>query len=267
MRRLTRREFSRLPRRLRGPDVAPRGTKLSWPLVVFAIVFVAGAACVQSTVGFGFALISAPLLVLLSNDLVPGPLLAVSCVLSAATAWREHASIDRRGVTLLLVGRLPGALAGAALLRWLPPAAASVVFAALILLGVLLSAFGFHVARSTRNLLAVGALSGVMGTTTAAGGPPIALIYNDTEGAALRATLNAYFACGAVLSVVVLALSGQFGVNDLLHGAWLLPSVWLGFALSRRVQGMLDRERTRAAVLLVAGACAAVVMVKALWPQ
>ena len=236
-------------------------------MVVFATVAVAAAACVQGTVGFGFALISAPVLALLADDLVPGPLLAVSCVLSTAAAWRERQSIDRRGVALLLVGRLPGAVAGASLLRWLPGSAASVVFAGLILLGVVLSAFGLHVARTTRNMLAVGALSGVMGTTTAAGGPPIALIYNDTEGAALRSTLNAYFACGCVLSVIVLALSGQFGWHDLLHGAWLLPSVWLGYALSGRAQQLLDRRRTRAAVLIIAAACALLVVAKALWPR
>jgi len=234
-------------------------------MVAFAVVVVAAAACVQGSVGFGFALMSAPVLVLVSPDLVPGPVLAASSVLSLAAAVREHASIDRRGVSLLLVGRLPGAIAGASLLRWLPPAAAGVVFGALVLLGVLLSALGLHVARSPRNLVAIGLLSGVMGTTTAAGGPPIALIYQDTEGPALRSTLNAYFACGSVLSITVLAISGQFGLRDLVAGAWMLPSVWLGFACSKRLHGALDRGLTRAAVLLIAGGCAAAVVVKALW--
>jgi uncharacterized protein len=130
---------------------------------------------------------------------------------------------------------------------------------------VLLSALGLHVARSPGNLLAIGALSGVMGTTTAAGGPPIALIYQDTEGPALRATLNAYFACGSVLSIAVLALSGQFGLRDLAAGAWMLPSIWLGFACSKRLHGALDRGLTRAAVLLIAGGCSVAVVVKALW--
>jgi uncharacterized protein len=132
---------------------------------------------------------------------------------------------------------------------------------------VLLSGLGLHVARSTLNMLAIGVLSGVMGTTTAVGGPPVALIYQDSEGAALRATLNAYFACGALLSIAVLSLSGQFGLRDLVHGSWMLPSVWLGFALSPRVHGLLDRGYTRAAVLLVAGGCAAAVMAKTLWPM
>jgi len=238
---------------------------MSWPLLAFAVVVVAAGACVQGSVGFGFALVSAPVLVLLSPELVPGPILAASSVLSLAAAAREHASIDRRGVSLLLVGRLPGAIAGASLLRWLPPAATGVLFGALVLLGVLLSAFGLRVARSTPNLVAIGALSGVMGTTTAAGGPPIALIYQDTEGAALRATLNAYFACGSLLSICVLALTGQFGLRDLAYGALMLPSVWLGFALSRRLHGALDRGFTRAAVLAIAGGCAAAVVAKALW--
>ena len=45
----------------------------------------------------------------------------------------------------------------------------------------------------------------------------------------------------------------------------MLPSVWLGFACSKRLHGVLDHGFTRAAVLSIAGGCAAAVVVKALW--
>lgn len=238
---------------------------MSWSLVALAALVVAAAACVQSTVGFGFALISAPVLALLSKELVPGPVLAASCVLSSAAALREHDAIDRRGVAFLLIGRVPGAIIGGLLLSSLPAKEASVLFGGFVLLGVALTAFGLTVPRGDKTFIAIGLLSGVMGTTTAVGGPPVALVYHDATGAALRSTLNAYFAFGSLLSITVLACSGQFAFADLGHAAWMLPSIGVGFALSERARALLDGGYTRAAVLCVAGGCAAAVIVKALW--
>jgi uncharacterized membrane protein YfcA len=238
---------------------------MSSSLVALAALVLAAAACVQSTVGFGFALISAPVLALFSNELVPGPLLAASCALSTAAALREHGAIDRRGVAFLLIGRLPGALIGGVLLGALAPRQASVLFGGFVLLGVALTTLGLSVPRGDKTFIAIGLLSGVMGTTAAVGGPPVALVYQDATGAALRSTLNAYFACGALLSIAVLACSGQFGLADLGHAAWMLPSVAVGFALSARARSVLDGGRTRTAVLLVAGGSAIAVIAKALW--
>jgi hypothetical protein len=104
-----------------------------------------------------------------------------------------------------------------------------------------------------------------MGTSAAVGGPPVALVYHDARGAALRSTLNAYFACGSLISLAALAWSGQLGVADLGYAAWMLPSVGVGFALSDRARAKLDRGNTRVAVLVVAGGSALAVIGRALW--
>lgn len=238
---------------------------MSWSLLALAALVVALAACVQSTVGFGFALISAPVLALLSTKLVPGPLLAASGVLSAAAALREHHAIDRRGVAFLLIGRVPGALLGGLLLSSLAPRETSVLFGGFILLGVAMTAIGLRVPRGDKTFIAIGVLSGVMGTSAAVGGPPVALVYQDAHGAALRSTLNAYFACGSLISLAALAWSGELGVADFGYAAFMLPSVGVGFALSDRARSSLDRGHTRAAVLVIAGASALAVIGKALW--
>ena len=56
--------------------------------VLAALIFGAGAA-VQGAVGFGANLVAAPLLVLLDDGFVPGPVIVASGVLNVLLAWRS----------------------------------------------------------------------------------------------------------------------------------------------------------------------------------
>src|SRR5207237_1758880 len=107
---------------------------------------------------------SAPLLALVAPDLVPGPIMLSSLVLSLASAVRERASIDRSGVALALAGRLPGVALGASALAWLPEHTMNVVFGVLVLSAVALSISGPTLPRNPRTLAATGFVSGGMGT-------------------------------------------------------------------------------------------------------
>lgn len=227
-----------------------------------AAVAVAFSAWVQGSVGFGYALLTAPLLALIAPDLVPGPILFSSMLLSIASAIREHPSIDRRGVALALVGRLPGVALGASALAFLSSETMSVVFGAVVLLAVALSVSGLRLAMTTTTLLGTGFLSGVMGTMTSIGGPPIALVYQDADGPRLRATLNSYFALGSAMSIPALALAGHFGRQQFVDGMMLMPATVVGFALSGVSRSWLDRGRTHSAVLAVASLSALAVVLK-----
>ncbi|MFN2425388.1 MAG: sulfite exporter TauE/SafE family protein [Candidatus Binatia bacterium] len=229
-----------------------------------AAVAVAFSAWIQGSVGFGYALVSAPLLALVAPQMVPGPIMLSSMLLSLASAVREHPSIDRRGVSLALLGRIPGVAIGAGALAYLAADTMSVVFGAVVLLAVALSISGLRLPLTTRTLLGTGFVSGVMGTMTSIGGPPIALVYQDAEGPALRATLNTYFALGSAMSIPALALAGHFGRDQLVDGLLLMPATAVGFALSGASRSYLDRGRTHAAVMAVATISALAVVLKEL---
>lgn len=230
-------------------------------LAALVVVF---SAWVQGAVGFGYALVSAPLLALVSPALVPGPIMLSSLVLSLASGLRERHSIDRRGVSVALVGRVPGVVLGASALAWLPEATMNVVFGGAVLLAVALSVSGLRLPMTTPTLLGNGFLSGVMGTMTSIGGPPIALVYQDADGPRLRSTLNTYFAIGSAMSIPALAVAGHFGSKELLDGLMLLPATAVGFAMSSGSRAYLDRGRTHTAVMAVASVSALAVVAKAL---
>lgn len=231
---------------------------------VLAFVAVAFSAWIQGSVGFGYALVSAPLLALVSPSLVPGPIMLSSMLLSLASGVRERHSIDRRGVAVALAGRVPGVILGAGALAWLPEETMNVVFGAVVLLGVALSVSGLRVKLGTATLLGAGFLSGVMGTMTSIGGPPIALAYQDAKGPELRSTLNTYFALGSAMSIPALAVAGHFGAKEFADGMMLLPATALGFALSGSTRAFLDQGRTHSAVMAVATFSALAVVAKEL---
>jgi uncharacterized membrane protein YfcA len=237
---------------------------LIWILAGIAVAF---AACVQASIGFAYALLAAPLLALVSPDLVPGPVIVSSFVLCTLTAFRERSSIDKRGVATMLIGRLPGAALAGVAIHWLPASSYELLFGGLILCAVLLSMLSSGLRPTRPAQLIAGFFSGLIGTLTSAGGPPIALLYQSASGPEMRSTLNYYFALGALISMAVLAHAGRFGWPELRAGLLLLPAVGFGFWCSNATLARYDRSRSRTAVLALAALCSAGVMVKALLSQ
>jgi uncharacterized membrane protein YfcA len=225
---------------------------MAGPEIAAVAFVVAASAWIQGSVGFGYALVAVPLVALVSQGLVPGPIMVSSFALSLAAALRERSSVDRRGVVIALIGRVPGALVAALVLVSLAEPTLNLVFGSLVLIAVAISASGFHVRPSTPALLVAGFTSGLMGTLTSIGGPPMAIVYQHSEGPTLRSTLNTYFALGSVLSISVLVCAGRFHRRELVSGLALMLPMAVGFALSSKTRHKLDQGHTRRAVLAVA---------------
>ena len=229
-----------------------------------AAVIVAVGACLQGSVGFGFGSFAAPLLAIVERALVPGPLLAVALPLTVLIAVRDHETLDLHGVKWAIVGRLPGTALGVAAVAALPADGLTVMFCLLVLVAVALSLSGRRVRPTPRTLAGAGFASGVMGTATSIGAPPLALVYQDAPGARLRATLAGFFVVGAGLSVAGLALAGELGAGELGAAGVLVVPMLVGFAASRPAARVLDAGWTRPAVLAVSSASALFLLVREL---
>jgi hypothetical protein len=227
---------------------------MTWVQLAIASGVVGFGAMVQGSVGFGVNVVAGPVLVLIDPELVPGPALVIAFVLTVLVAYRERGATDLGGFGWVFVGRVPGTVAGALAVSALPERATALALAAVVLLAVLLSVAGWRLRRTPQTLVGAGALSGVMGTMSSVGGPPIALLYQDERGAEVRGTLSSIFAVGALLSIVLLAIVGRFGIDELTVSLVMLPAVAVGFFASRWTASWLDRGYVRPAIL---GLCAA----------
>lgn len=230
--------------------------------VAFAIVTL--GSVVQGSVGFGAAMVSGPVLLLLDRAFIPGPMLSAGMTLAILMSWREGHAVDRPGVAMALGGRAIGLVPAVLLVGMLSDAVFSMVFAALVLTAVVLSIAGWHVRPTLRNALVAGTISGFTGTLAAIGGPPMAILYQHEAGERIRGTIAVYFVVGGMLSLTALALAGHYGRQELALTAVLLPGVLTGFLLSHFTAPLLDAGHTRPAVLIVSTATAIVVIFRAL---
>ncbi|GLX03534.1 sulfite exporter TauE/SafE family protein [Microbispora sp. NBRC 16548] len=227
-------------------------------LLLIAGVAVFIGAVVQGGVGFGLGLVAAPLITLLDPSVMPGAVQVVNMAMPLLTLAREWRRAEWRGAGWALLGRLPGSAIGALVVVYVSAATLGVLVGVMVLVAVVLTARAVSVARNGATLTAAGFLSGITGTATGIGGPPIALVYQSARGPQIRATLAMYFCVSAAQSLVILAVLGRLPGRALAAGAALVPFVLLGFAASGPLRRYLDGGRVRTAVLAVAAvsACA-----------
>jgi uncharacterized membrane protein YfcA len=232
--------------------------------LIIATIIVTIGATLQGSVGFGLGMFSVPLLLLVAPVLIPGPLICSSMALTLLLTHREWHAVQLADIKWALGGRLVGVGAAVSVLAIIPADGLSLLFGALVLVAVGVSVSGVRLRVSPRTLLGAGTLSGFMGTAVSIGGPPIALLYQHESGPRIRGTLSAYFVLGVSMSLIGLHFVGLFGLTEFMLALQLLPGVLVGFILSRRVAGVLDRGRTRTAVLVVSAVSGAGVLLRQL---
>jgi len=219
-------------------------------------------AALQGSIGFGLGPLAVPLLVLINQQFVPGPLLLAALLLTSLLFRRERTAMDRKGFQWAIIGRLLGTIIGAALLAYLPKEHLTLLFGLTVLAGVGLSLSGIHLNTSSVNLFGAGTLSGFMGTTTAVGGAPMALIYQHGAGDRLRSTLSALFIFGTIIAIISLIAIRHFGVPEVFLAISLFPGILAGYWFSHRTSKWLDRGFVRPAVLITSAGSAFILLVQ-----
>lgn len=232
-------------------------------MIIAGGAVVVGAA-VQSSVGLGLGLVAAPIVSMLDPTLMPGAVLITTALLPMLTLGAEWRHIDLRGISWALAGRLAGTIAGVWVVAVLAPRSLAIVVGAMVLVAVLLTVTAVHIRPTPRTLSFAGMVSGITGTATSIGGPPIALVYQHDPGPRVRSTLGAYFLVGVVVSLGALALGGQLESRDVYAGVVLLPFVLVGFLLARPLRRLVDGHVLRTALLVVVTVSGLVLIVQSL---
>lgn len=238
---------------------------------VLAILFV--GIVVQSTFGFGFALIAMPLLAMLLDLKTAAPLVAlVATVCSVVIVIESWRSIHFAGAWRLVIGSLAGIPIG---LYGLKNLREEIM---LLVLGIVLVVFAAwslarpHVMklRSERSGYIFGFFAGILGGAYNVNGPPV-VVYGALRRwgpAQFRATLQGFFLTSGSLVLIGHGAAGLWTAEVIRMWLWAIPSalaaVFLGKFLNRR----LPKERfTRwiHAFLLAIGALLLVRAVRTMW--
>ena len=131
-----------------------------------------------------------------------------------------------------------------------------------LLIAVAGSFGGIRVDPTPATNVAVGAVSGAMGTTSAIGGPALAVLYQRRPGPQLRSTLAAVFVVGSLISLGALLMAGEVRLEQLVLALQLSPALILGLVAGSVVARRLDGPLLRPAVLAFAAVAGLVIVVR-----
>lgn len=230
-------------------------------LVVVLLAIVLGAF-VQSTVGIGLGLVAAPVVTLAAPQLMPGGMLMVVVLLPIVTLARERDEIDWGGLRWAFPARVVGTAFGVWVVASVDDRQLGIAVGAMVLAAVLLTARTVVIPVNRGTLSGAGFVSGVTGTASSIGGPPLALLLQRRSPRQIRTTLAVYFLLGSLLSLVGLAWAGELTVDEAWFALAAVPALVLGFVVSGPLRRRLPAHVVRPLVLLVSGASAVALIVR-----
>jgi uncharacterized protein len=195
---------------------------------------------VQSGVGFGFALVAAPVLATVYPPDRAVPTIAVLGLLVSALTLgveRRTRTVMRPVAGRLIVASVPGMVAGAVILARAPADALRLLVAVSVLAAVVVQARakpspdGPH---GPAGDAAAGLISGALATTTGLNGPPLVvrLLQRGATATQMRDTLAVIFVVASVLMIAILLVGGALDPAPALPG--LIAATIAGQLLGRR---------------------------------
>lgn len=203
---------------------------------------------IQTAMGFGMAVIAAPIIVIFKPEWVPIILTIVAMLLSFQNSWNQRSGVVWSGIVPAMISRVPGTLIGAWVLTLLAAQWLQLMVAGMVFIAIFVTLFAKPFAANTRNLSLAGFCSGIAGTTTSIGGPPMALVMQHGGGHTTRANLSVYFAYSCITSLISYQLLGIMTLELWLIGFSFLPVALLGYLIGIRLRPWVD-QRYRALLL------------------
>lgn len=231
-------------------------------LIVGTLAFL--GAVVQRAVGLGFGLVAAPVLAIVWPEIVPASVLLMSTPLALFMFLRYRRDVRLRELPALFGGQALGTGVGVLLIALVAPASLGLLVGATVVVAVALSLGKARLPSGSGWLACAGAAAGVMGTTAATGGPPLALAYQDVQGPQLRGTLAVVFLAGNSMSLFGLAAFGHLSALHFGIAAGTMPLLLGGLWAGARLASRLDGGHLRYAVLGVAGTSGVVAIIRSL---
>lgn len=216
------------------------------PLLISIIFLIAGF--VQGMTGFGSALVAIPLLSLIIDIKAAVPLCILnSMIITTYLSFTMRKHLEIKKILPLCLAAVPGIILGATALhsvdsRWIR-----------ISLGILLVSYSLYSLLSKprpRKLHTLwgwlaGFLSGAIGATFSAGGPPT-IIYatlNDWNKDSIKATLSGFFLFNSYLIAVVHAINGLTTTDVFTSFIISAPFVLLGTVLGAICYGKVAKQK------------------------
>ncbi|HGO5291388.1 TPA: sulfite exporter TauE/SafE family protein [Photobacterium damselae] len=206
---------------------------------------------VQSSIGFGMGVLVGPFILVLEPQLMPSAVIFLGMSMSLIVWYQYRAYFEPKMLFSAFIGRLPGTVLAAYILMIVTADQLAIMLGVTVLIAVVLSLGKWKLSPTPVNMLIAGFVSGVMGTATGIGGPPLAILLQNEEPEKIRANLAAFFAITGVISLIALHLSGNFSYQDFHNSVLLLPAPIMATLLAYQVRHKIKKRLVHNSVLVL----------------
>ena len=238
-----------------------------WQLVWIAVV-VAVSSFAQTLSGFGFALLSVPLM---SLFIAPREAVIISTAVGMVST-SVQAVLDRKHTQWatakrLILSSFVGMPFGLLLFIFVSESVLRAVLGLVVISAVVVLLRGFSLEENNRLLdLFFGAVSGILSTSLSTNGPPLVFLMQARQFPpdVFRATINTVFSIVGIASFVLFVAAGKVD-SSALNGVYVaVPLLGVGVSAGYLVRRHLHGNRFRRlvlALLLISGISALVASV------
>tara|TARA_B100000929_G_C15396839_1_gene383156 strand:- start:77 stop:823 length:747 start_codon:yes stop_codon:yes gene_type:complete len=200
-------------------------------IIILFVIFVGATA--QSSIGIGFG-IPGCIIILTDPSMIPISIVLMGTFLAFSNAFLNLKDIFVKDLLYALSGRVIGTLLSVPLITLtIGTNSFLIIFAILLLITIPLSALKWNLKANKKNIALAGTCSGFMGTLTGIGGPPMGIVYQNSERKNVVATLNMFFGLGALFSVIVLAKINLLNTTIAIKCLFLAPGLVAGIIFGR----------------------------------
>lgn len=224
------------------------GIPLLYFILAEVVVFI--GATVKGATGFGFALVSSPILVLMLDPklvvAVSVPIQLAMDTLILSRVWR-HVE-PRKVIPIVLTGAIGVPLGNFVILVVSSDTLRLIVFSLVILFSIILiTGFTVRINRERTAGGIAGLFAGVLYSSTSMSGPPMVLfmVNQGWSRETFRSSLSLVSVCLETLTVISLSASGVITAQSLKLDLVLIPTVLICFLLAMKLLTKLNPQRFR----------------------
>ncbi len=236
-------------------------------MAIVAVTAIAGS--VQALTGFGYALLSTPLL---SAVIGPRDAVVMSVVYGMLTAitmsLQFRRTVDRPVMWRMCAGRLVGMPIGVVVLTSVSRDALRLGIAAAVLSSTALIWRGFRLHRAGGAVdVAAGVFSGALTTSVSTGGPPLVLAMQarGMDPDTFRGTMSVVSLYTSAIAIGLIAASGRFTLDAAVASAVGLPGLVAGMLIGKALVHRVEPERFRDLVLTLLVVAAFIAAASVVW--
>ncbi len=216
---------------------------MEWVFIVAVVLF---ASLVKGITGFGFALVSLPVLVIWFPVKELIPVLTICNMLASTVIVLQKKSIPliHPSSRILILSGSVATVAGVVLLTAISETLVTLLVAILLALlsGVSLMGKLWSIRKNNANFVMAGAISGLLAGSVSISGPPLAIFMKEVgmDKAEFREVFSWFSIITAGIAIAGYCLSGLLTFAELKLSLFFFPILYVGSYIGKRINAQIS---------------------------